>query len=85
MRVEIFTMTTCPYCIRAKKILNERGIPFRENVIEYDDDEAWNLLEKRTGVDTVPQIFVDGVFFGVYDDLESLDRKDKLESLKNHP
>ena len=76
-------MSSCPYCIRAKELLTLRGIPFIEHVISYSDDEAWKNLEKKTGFDTVPQIFVDGKFIGVCEDLEALDQKNKLSNLKD--
>ncbi len=82
MKIQIYTLETCPYCIRAKALLKERGLTFQEHVLDYNDDEAWEELEQRTGMDTVPQIFFGEKFIGGCSDLEELDAKDELESLK---
>ncbi len=83
MKIEIYTLETCPYCIRAKAILKERGLNFKEYVLDYKDDEAWEALEQKTGIDTVPQIFFEGKFIGGCSDLEDLDAQDNLESLRS--
>ncbi len=71
--VLIYTFETCPYCIRAKRLLTKNNIEFEEIDITNDDNKL-NELEKKTGVDTVPQIFVDGNFIGGCDDLYELYR-----------
>lgn len=71
--VLIYTFETCPYCIRAKRLLTKNNIEFKEIDITNDDNKL-NELEKKTGVDTVPQIFVDGNFIGGCDDLYELYR-----------
>ena len=81
-KIQIYTLITCPYCIRAKDLLKERGLSFTEHVLDYNDDEAWEALEQRTGMDTVPQIFFGEKFIGGCSDLEDLDDKDGLESLR---
>ena len=81
-KIHIYTMITCPYCIRAKEILTERGLEFTEHVLDYNDNEAWETLEQKTGMDTVPQIFYGEKFIGGCSDLEELDAQDRLESLR---
>ncbi len=81
-KIRIYTILSCPYCIRAKNILKERGLEFIEHVLDYKDDKAWENLEERTGMDTVPQIFYGEKFIGGCSDLEDLDDKDQLKSLK---
>ncbi|SCG81675.1 Glutaredoxin-3 Grx3 [Proteiniborus sp. DW1] len=71
--VLIYTFETCPYCIRAKRLLSRNNIEFQEVDITNDEDKL-NDLEKKTGVGTVPQIFVDGNFIGGCDDLYELYR-----------
>lgn len=71
--VLIYTFETCPYCIRAKSLLSRNNIEFQEVDITNDEDKL-NDLEKKTGVGTVPQIFVDGNFIGGCDDLYELYR-----------
>ncbi len=82
-KIQIYTMLTCPYCIRAKEILKERALEFTEHILDYNDDKAWESLEQRTGMDTVPQIFYGDKFIGGCSDLENLDAEDQLESLKS--
>lgn len=69
--VLIYAFKTCPYCIRAKRLFEKNNIEFKEIDIT-DDENKLNELEKKTGVDTVPQIFVDGEFIGGCDDLYEL-------------
>lgn len=71
--VLIYTFETCPYCIRAKRLLSRNNIEFEEINITNDEDKL-NELEKKTGIGTVPQIFVDGNFIGGCDDLYELYR-----------
>ncbi|OGC93495.1 glutaredoxin 3 [Candidatus Adlerbacteria bacterium RIFOXYB1_FULL_48_10] len=81
--IEVYTMKTCPYCIRAKELLKSRGIEFREILVPMDDDKMWDALaQKSNGMQTVPQIYCDGQIVGGYSDLADLDQKDKLQSLK---
>lgn len=78
--VIIYTTPYCPYCHRAKGLLNRKGVAFKE--VDVSDDQerrAW-LLEK-TGQRTVPQIFINGRSVGGSDDLHALDRKGELDAL----
>ncbi len=68
-KVEIYTWKTCPFCMRAKALLETEKIPFEEHQID-GDLAALSELKARTGVGTVPQIFVDGTFIGGSDDLQ---------------
>lgn len=67
-KIEMYTWTYCPFCKRAKKLLNAKNIEFKEYVIDGDDQKLAELKE-ITGRATVPQIFVDGVFYGGSDEL----------------
>jgi glutaredoxin 3 len=71
-RVEVYTTRTCPYCVRAKRLLEERGIPFTEIDVGADDDLRADLI-RRTGRRTVPQIFINGESIGGYEELHALD------------
>ena len=79
--IEIFTTRFCPYCTRAKELLNKRGLQFQENMFEMDDEAQWDALTKRSGMQTVPQIFADGRLIGGYSELAELDQKDGLKSI----
>ncbi|OFZ18345.1 MAG: hypothetical protein A2X94_12385 [Bdellovibrionales bacterium GWB1_55_8] len=79
--IEVFTTKYCPYCTRAKELLKIRGLPYREFQFDMDDDAQWDALCKRSGMQTVPQIFANGRLIGGYSELAELDRKDQLKSL----
>jgi glutaredoxin 3 len=66
--VEIYTSKICPYCVRAKKMLNDRGIPHKE--IKIDSAQLMEeMLTRSGGRKTVPQIFIDDKHIGGSDDL----------------
>lgn len=79
--VLIYTMTHCPYCVSAKKFFQSKGIPFKEILLNENDDNGWDTLEKQTGYKTVPQIFINNQFVGGYSDLIQLDQAGKLQKL----
>jgi glutaredoxin 3 len=62
-------------------LLKERGLAYEEIRVAEDDDAAWDALEKRSGMKTMPQIFADGELIGGYTDLAALDGRDGLKSL----
>ncbi len=70
-KVEIYTWHFCPYCVRAKALLDKEGIAYTEHEIS-GDSSALEALKKKTGSGTVPQIFVEGEFIGGCDDLHAL-------------
>lgn len=72
-KVIMYTFKTCPYCIKAKNLLNKEKIEFQE--IEVSSEELKELANK-TKMTTVPQIFVDDLFIGGCEDLYNL-YKDK--------
>lgn len=79
-RVTIYTTPSCPYCVRAKRLLHTRGIPYDE-VDVADDDELRADLVARTGRQTVPQIFIDGESIGGFEELAELDARQQLAHL----
>lgn len=81
-QITVYTTTYCPYCVRAKSLLQTRGIPYEEITLSDDDDAAWDELYKRSKMQTVPQIYVDGKILGGYTELAAQDQKDQLASLK---
>lgn len=79
-RVRVFSTDYCPYCDRAKALLERRGIPFDEIDVSHDSAKrAW--LVATTGRRTVPQIFIDDVPIGGSDELHALDRRGALREL----
>lgn len=80
--IVIYTKATCPYCIRAKQILNSKGVNFTEIDMPTISDEARTALaEKTNNYRTVPQIFIGEKFIGGCDDLSKLDRSGELDTL----
>ena len=80
-RVEIYTKATCPYCIRAKSLLREKGIDLEEITIDFAGGKKQEMMQRAGGRMTVPQIFIDGQHIGGCDDLFELDRAGKLDEL----
>lgn len=79
--VVIYRTQTCPYCVAAARFFREKkGVPFEEIDLTFDDAGRRDLA-KRTGRQTVPQIFVGQTHVGGYDDLRALDRAGKLDPL----
>lgn len=76
----MYSTTWCGYCIRAKALLDRRGLEYEEIVMDDDPAFRQKLLE-MTGRWTVPQIFIDDVPIGGYTDLWCLDRDGRLDEL----
>ena len=75
--IKIYTTSFCSYCIRAKRLLQSRGLQYEEISAGGNPElRAW-LLEK-SGQRTVPQIFIGGISIGGYTELSLLDRRDLL-------
>ena len=78
--ITIYTTDFCPYCIRAKQLLDRRGLPYEEINLARDADGRAQLVE-RTGMMTFPQILIDGELVGGYDQLAEADRSGRLDEL----
>ncbi len=69
----IFSRTVCPYCVKAKAILDDKNIEYKELVLDVDlsKDEMVSLIQEKEGilVNTVPQIYLQGKYIGGHDDL----------------
>jgi glutaredoxin 3 len=70
----------CPYCIRAKSLLERKGVAYREIDVS-GDDQARRWLIETTGQRTVPQIFINGQSVGGCTELYLLERTGKLDQL----
>jgi len=79
--VEIYTTPICPYCARAKGLLEDKGVPFKEIDVFMDNDQREAMRQRSGGRNTVPQIFIDGQHVGGCDDLVALERAGKLDPL----
>lgn len=79
--VVVYTSPSCPYCMRAKELLQRRQIPFREVMISWEDEAGWEAMIKRSGMKTVPQIFINDKCIGGYTELAALDQSGELKKL----
>ena len=80
-KVEIYTCQYCPFCIRAKSLLNKKNIEFIEYKIDGDESAREKMSERANGRRSLPQIFIDNNSIGGCDDLYSLEEENKLDSL----
>ena len=78
-KVIVYTTQVCPYCVRAKQLLKQKGAAFEEIDLSRDHDTRMALVQ-RTGMRTVPQIFINDEFIGGCDELYALERAGKLDS-----
>jgi glutaredoxin 3 len=80
-RVEIYTKTFCPYCWRAKHLLDSKGVDYVEVSVDFCGESKARMIERANGRRTVPQIFVAGQHIGGCDDLMALERAGKLDQI----
>ena len=80
-KVEIYTWQYCPFCIRAKSLLNKKNIKFIEYKIDGDESAREKMSQRANGKRSLPQIFIDNNSIGGCDDLYSLEEDNKLDSL----
>ncbi len=80
-KVEIYTWQSCPFCIRAKKLLDSKGVSYEEHSIDGDNQARIAMIHRAEGRSTVPQIFIDGQGIGGCDELHDLERSNQLDLL----
>jgi len=80
-KVEIYTKAFCPFCSRAKALLEHKNVNFIEFKIDENPLLRPQMIERANGGYTVPQIFIDGVHVGGCDDLFALEAAKKLDDL----
>ncbi len=80
-KIEIYTTNVCPYCVKAKNLLQQKGVDY----IEYNLNEKPELMaemqERANGARTVPQIFIDNNHIGGCDDIYAMQTEGKLDSM----
>ena len=77
-KVRMYTTQVCPYCIRAKALLKQRGVEQIEEIRVALDPAPRNAMIAATGRRTVPQIFIGDTHVGGCDDLMALDQRGGL-------
>lgn len=78
--VSMYSTLICPYCMRAERLLNKKGVQVHKILIDSNPEEMTKMIE-ITGRRTVPQIFIGDRHVGGYDDLVELDMEGELEPL----
>jgi glutaredoxin 3 len=80
-KVELYTTSACPFCVRAKSLLKSKGVPFEEIDVTDDPERRAKMIEMSGGRRTVPEIFINGKIIGGYDELRALENEGKLDAL----
>lgn len=80
-KIEVYTWRTCPYCIRAKDLLREKGVDFIEYSVDGDEAARAKMARRSNGRRSVPQIFINDHHVGGCDDIYYLDSQGKLDQL----
>lgn len=80
-KVEIYTWRFCPYCIRAKGLLDRKGVLYSEYLIDGDETARQAMIRRAEGRSSLPQIFINNRGIGGCDDLMALDSKGELDLL----
>jgi glutaredoxin 3 len=78
-KVEMYATGWCPYCARARALLEQKGVAFTEFDIDEEPRQRDEMI-RRAGRTSVPQIFIDGEHIGGSDELAALDRAGKLDA-----
>tara|TARA_Y100000766_G_C18626244_1_gene468546 strand:+ start:209 stop:475 length:267 start_codon:yes stop_codon:yes gene_type:complete len=82
-KIIIYSSSICPYCLAAKRLLENLGLNFNEKIIDNAPDLKNEMISISNGKKTVPQIFIGQKHVGGYDDLEILHNSGKLMSFIN--
>ncbi|MHA4835579.1 glutaredoxin 3 [Sphingopyxis sp. MSC1_008] len=80
-KIEVFTKFFCPYCSRAKALLERKGVEYQEIDLTMDRAGFDAMVARAGGARTVPQIFIDGKHIGGSDDMAALDARGGLDPL----
>lgn len=81
--VIIYTKAYCPYCVRAKALLDQKQVAYQEVKIDEQPERRAEMIEKANGRSTVPQIFIGTTHIGGCDDMFALHAANKLDPLLN--
>ena len=81
-KVEIYTWASCPFCIRAKQLLDSKSVEYTEYVIDGDEEARDAMVARGSdGKRSVPQVFINDEHVGGCDALHALDNSNKLDEL----
>jgi glutaredoxin 3 len=80
-KIDIYTTNYCPFCLKAKSLLNKKKIKFFEIDVSDDEDLREKMSKMANGARSVPQIFADNIHIGDCDKIHKLDKEKKLDQL----
>lgn len=80
-QIDIYTKAYCPFCVRAKSLLDSKNISYNEIKIDQQPELRAPMIERALGRSTVPQIFIGDLHVGGCDDLFALEQQKKLDAL----
>tara|TARA_B100001996_G_scaffold18382_1_gene15111 strand:+ start:450 stop:704 length:255 start_codon:yes stop_codon:yes gene_type:complete len=79
--IKMYTSSYCPYCANAEKLLSEKGFKIIEKIPVDEDPGALEKMIKITGKRTVPQIFIDKVYIGGFEELRESNLSGELDKI----
>jgi glutaredoxin 3 len=79
--VQIYTTSYCPFCVRAKLLLKQKGVDYEELDVTSDEELREKMIDLSGGRRTVPEIFINGKIVGGYEELKALDDAGELDQL----
>lgn len=79
--VDIYLTQWCPFCIRARMLLEQKGVNYNAIDVDAEPAQRQQMLQRSGGARTVPQIFIGDTHVGGCDDLFALERQGKLDTL----
>ncbi len=83
-KIEMYTTAMCPYCVRAKMLLQNKGVEWEEIRVDQDQERFAEMMS-RSQRRTVPQIFIDDFHVGGFDDMAAMDARGELDPLLHIP
>ena len=78
--VIIYTTRFCPYCVRARNLLDDKGVAYEDIAVD-DDPQLRREMMTRSGLNTVPQIWIDEQHIGGCDEMMLLERQGRLDEI----
>ncbi len=79
--IEIYTTPFCPFCYRAKQLLDRKGVDFKEIDVMMNASKRRKMSEMAGGATSVPQVFVDGDHIGDCDGIHAMDARGELDNV----
>ncbi len=79
--IEIYTTPMCPYCWRAKRLLDSKDVTYEEINLWEQSHRREEMVRRADGRTSVPQIFIDGAAVGGSDELAALEQEGRLDAL----